>query len=68
MGNLGVDPDTSDDEISSVGEGSDGGSDGDGWRGESSLSTSGIAPGRSAALAKRRSVSSRSLSSLDAVG
>eukprot|EP01043_Picozoa_sp_COSAG02_P051176 COSAG02_NODE_5355_length_4403_cov_7.574856_3_plen_162_part_00 len=47
MGNLGVDPDTSDDEVLSLGGSSDGGN--------SSVGTSGIAPGRSAALAKRRS-------------
>ena len=54
MGNLGVDPDTSDDEVLSVGsEGSN--CDNDGWSGKSSINASGIAPGRSAALAKRRS-------------
>ena len=53
MDKFGLDPDTSDDELSSVGGGSD--DDDDGWRGSSSTSMSGIAPGRSAALAKRQS-------------
>jgi hypothetical protein len=47
MKDLGVDPDTSDDEISSIGGSSGSGSDGD--------DIGGSAPGRSAALARRRS-------------